>query len=79
MTTHKADYKLIVKELPAPSDGEKQNATWALECAPQTMQLPFISDTGCMYIRFKPDVSEGEAREICRRLNAAVADFTVMV
>jgi len=65
MNTAIADYRYIVKELPA---GEN-SAVWALECYPQTKQLPFISKTGCMYVRLKANVSKEKADALKRMLN----------
>tara|TARA_R110002111_G_scaffold76294_3_gene120880 strand:- start:1262 stop:1519 length:258 start_codon:yes stop_codon:yes gene_type:complete len=75
MKTHNADYKFLLKELPEP---EPFNATWALECYPQTKQLPGISNTGSLYIRLKKEVSEEQAKQLADQLNGLVEDFTLI-
>ncbi|MGR5056653.1 hypothetical protein ACPV3O_00345 [Vibrio rotiferianus] len=74
MPTDRADYRFILKELPH----SETQSVWALECYPDTMQLPFVQDTGCMYIEMKPETTEQEALEIKRLLNDKVAYITVI-
>ncbi|MBY7854288.1 hypothetical protein KW429_11330 [Vibrio fluvialis] len=72
MSTSRADYRYIVKELNHPVN----KAVWALECAPQTMQLPCVQ--GCLYIQFKVGTSEQEAKVIAQLLNDK-AEFITLV
>ncbi|MCE0495808.1 hypothetical protein [Vibrio salinus] len=74
MSTYRADCRYRLKELPH----SETPSVWALECCPDTTQLPFIHDTGCMYIEMKPGTTEQEAREINRLLNNHVAYITVI-
>ncbi len=73
MGTSKADYRYILKELPH-GDG----AVWALECYPESQQLPFVSNTGAMYIELKPGVRESEANELREILNSRAACIKVV-
>ncbi len=73
MTTSRADYRYIVKELP-----HEGGAVWALEGYPQTKQHPFVSDSGCLYIELKPNVTEAEAVELMDMLNAKASYITVI-
>ncbi|WP_157052909.1 hypothetical protein [Gallaecimonas pentaromativorans] len=74
MTTSNADYRFILKELP---DGDT-SSVWALECYPESKQLPFISDTGCMYIKLKPSVTEDDAKQLGEILNKCCDSFVVI-
>jgi hypothetical protein len=74
MPTHRADYRYIVKELPYKDN----QSVWAIECAPMTQQLPYLRNSGCMYIELKPDVSEQDAKELKRLMNEKVAFVTVI-
>ena len=74
MTTSRADYRYILKELPYGED----LSVWALECYPETKQLPFVSNTGCMYLEMKSGVSELEANAIRDLLNKNIACITVI-
>jgi hypothetical protein len=70
MATHKADYRFIVKELSGNTVG--------LECYPQTVQFPFISSTGCMYIRLKKGTSLETARDLKDKLDDLVDSFIIV-
>ena len=72
MATDRADYQYIVKELPNAA-----GAVWALECYPKTKELSFIRN-GVMYIELKEGVSEEEAKELRKMLNARVQCITVI-
>lgn len=74
MKTSKADYKYILKELP---NGDK-SSVWALECSPNSSQLPFINDTGCLYIEMKPGTSEETANKIRDLLNIHSSYITLI-
>lgn len=75
MTTHIADYTYILKELPK---NEGTASDWAIECSPNSEQLPFIDDFGTMYIRLKTQTTENEANELRKQLTAHSANFTVV-
>ncbi|MBB3210687.1 hypothetical protein FHS27_006535 [Rhodopirellula rubra] len=73
-STHTADYRYILKELPAPND----SSVWALECYPETQQLPFIGKHGSMYLRFKPNTPKEVVDQIRSALNTHVENITVI-
>ncbi|KUM53189.1 hypothetical protein AR688_04500 [Rheinheimera sp. EpRS3] len=73
MSTNRADYRYIVKELPY-----KESSVWALECYPETQQLPFVSKTGSMYIELKQGITEVEAKELRDMLNEKASYITVI-
>lgn len=73
MTSASADYRFIMKE-----SAYHHGGTWCLECYPQTIQFPFISDKGCMYIQFKKGVSEETANQIKDLLNKSVEIINVV-
>jgi hypothetical protein len=73
MASGSADYRFVMKE-----SAYHQGGTWCLECYPQTVQLPFISGTGCMYIQFKKGVSEETAKQIKDLLNKTVEVINVV-
>lgn len=72
MASNTADYRFILK------DSAYHQGAWCLECYPKTHQLPFISDTGCMYIHFKKGVNEATARRIADLLNESVEVVSVV-
>lgn len=74
MKTTRADYKYILKELPHSNN----SSVWALECSPNTTQLPFINNTGCLYIEMKPGTSEETANEIRNLLNTHSSFLTLI-
>lgn len=73
MKSNSADYRFIAKESTYHEGG-----TWCLECYPETRQLPFVGETGCLYIQFKTSITEEEAKNIAKLLNNSVEFFNVI-
>lgn len=73
MTTSRADYQYIVKEL-----CHEKGSVFALECYPRTKQLPFVSGFGCMYIELNPSATETDAKELMDMLNKHASYITVI-
>jgi hypothetical protein len=65
-----ADYKFILKEI---GNGYEQ---WALECYPETTQLPFRKPSGTLYINFSKDTPKHTVDEIHKLLKENVINFS---